>query len=466
VTLRRRLLLWYTGVLFVCMGGLLTGTYLLVEHRLKADFRKFLTDEFRNCRRITLDNWDDQDDLHREIKALVAQTQYFPVTYRLYDARNDRMVIAEENRWAGRLPSRPPFDPSQEEVGYAVWQLGTNAGRQLHVLAGWLDPKAHPGLVLEVGLFYHRLDRGLDSLRNRLLGALAVTALVAAVGGHLLASRGLRPVDEIARTFENIRADDLSMRLPDRGSPDEISRIALQVNEMLDRIEASFLAVRSFTADAAHEMRTPLTTLTCRLELAASRPRTQEQYEAAIREALQQARQLAALLNDLLLLASLDAGSVIPDSSQVELVALLSELQELFSAMAEQKGLQFSADLSAAYRLPGSPGLLRRLFANLLENSIRYTPAGGRVMLAVRPAEPGCRVAVTDNGVGIPEEQIGRVFERFFRLDEAHSQGGTGLGLSIARRIAEVHGGTVEVESEVGRGSTFTVVLPNAERSR
>lgn len=318
--------------------------------------------------------------------------------------------------------------------------------------------------VVQVGRSLSEMQRTLRELLYLLLGGTALGLLVATGVGSFIAKRALAPVDAATRAAQGIvDAQGLSQRLDYQGPPDEIGRLALTFNRMLERIELLFRLQQRFTADVSHELRTPLTTIRGYLDLLARAELDGDPAERAqvLRIAQEEVERMSRLVADLLLLAQADSGVKL-DKIPVELDTLLLDVYRQERPLAGEVQFRLGAEDQAV--VMGDPDRLKQLLLNLVDNALKYTPPGGQVTLGLSRAEGWAAVAVMDTGLGIPAEDLPRLFDRFYRVDKSRSrpQGGTGLGLSIARWIAEAHGGSIEVQSEVGKGSTFTVRLPLA----
>jgi heavy metal sensor kinase len=287
--------------------------------------------------------------------------------------------------------------------------------------------------------------------------------LIALVGGWFLAGRALRPLDTVVEELRGLDADTLDARLPDKEGTLEVRELAENINGLLGRLEDAFRRVREFTADASHELRTPLTVLRGEAEVALRKPRSPEEYQAVLASSLEEAHRMGRIVEDLLLLAKGDLGEAPVHKVPMDVAEVLGEVAAQAALLAEDRGLRFTYAAGPPAPVTADPLRLRQLFWNLLDNAVKYTPAGGRVFLSHGRTDAGwVRVTVKDTGIGIPAADLERIFERFYRVDKhrARAQGGSGLGLSICRWIAEVHGGRIEVESKVDEGSAFTVYLP------
>jgi len=465
VKLRTRLVAWYSGVFLASSAALVTAMYAVVAHKLRNDFRHYLEDEYAEACRITRDALNDWTELRRDVEVEVEGNRYFPMSYRLYDARQGSELIVVAPKWREALDYRPELGGRGGQPSRTERQLRDGATHLVHFVTGPLDDAESRHLIVEVGMSYTRVYKRLHSLREVLLFALVVGAIASVVGGWFLASRSLRPIDTVASALEHIEAESLSDRLPERKTADEIGRLTAAVNRMLSRLEQSFETNRTFTADAAHELKTPLTALKCRLEMAADAGDGGDLRQAT-RDCLGAVNDLSHLIDNMLLLARLDSEQRPRETEPVCLSDVWEDVREIFEALAEQQGVRLDFRPDDECRVAGDRALLRRLLSNLVENAISYTRSGGQVTVILSRGQGTCQVAVSDTGIGIDREDLDRVFERFFRADRsrARARGGTGLGLSICRRIAELHGGTISVRSERGMGSTFCITLPAVRR--
>ena len=300
-------------------------------------------------------------------------------------------------------------------------------------------------------------------VRLRILGlAGLVVALVAAwAGGTFLAARALRPVDLITRAAEQIGAEDLSLRLEHRGVDDELGRLTSAFNGMIDRLERAFQRQQRFTADASHELRTPLAVIRSLAEIALTSPRDEAYDTKTYSSICEESERLTRLVESLLTLARADEGHL-PMLVGVDLDEVAMDAAARIVERARRQNVTLSIVPSDGSEVRGDSSLLTQLVLNLLDNALRHTSGGGRITLSVAPADDGVTLAVTDTGSGIPAENLPRLFERFYRVDQARSRsvGGFGLGLAICEWIARVHDGKLTVESEVGVGTTFRLWLP------
>lgn len=316
--------------------------------------------------------------------------------------------------------------------------------------------------LIQVGM---SLENSYSTRRRYLLtmaAVLPIALLLAGGGGWLLARRALKPVDRMADAARRISAEHLAERLADPGGGDELSKLAQTLNEMLSRLDESFNQIRQFSADASHELQTPLTILKGEMEVALRSPRSPEEYQRILKSALEEIDRIARLVEGLLLLARADAGVLRMDRKTVDLSQIVEEIYKQGKVLAAARHITLLLGQMEPTLIQGDVERLRRLLLNLMDNGIKYTPAGGRVTLSLQREGGWARLKVEDTGIGLSPEEQERIFERFYRSAEArtHNEGGYGLGLCIAKSIAEAHGGRIEVNSSPGLGSTFAVLLP------
>ena len=268
----------------------------------------------------------------------------------------------------------------------------------------------------------------------------------------------------MVNTARAIEAEDLSRRIETADSTDELGRLAAVLNAMLARLERAFTAVKHFSADAAHELRTPLTILKGEIEVALRSPPTPDEYRHVLVSCLEEVDRLSALVTDLLFLARSDSGNMSIARTPVNLTAVLRDVCTALYALAETAHITLKTAAPTELWTRGSETMLFRLMFNLGENAIKYTPDSGTVTLTLKPSGTQAQLSVTDTGAGIAPEEQRHIFDRFYRSDparsHAQSRGGSGLGLALARSIVLAHEGRISVDSSVGRGSCFTVLLP------
>ncbi len=461
MSIRAKLVLWYTIVFAISGGALTTALYLLTSKTLADETDRFLGEEFDEFRHLALQNLAAPEQLRAAFAREVADERVFHLACRLHDTATGKDLAAVASKKLDRvLPALGTVPLSAARV-YADLYVATS-GKQLRVLTCPLDATPGSAYVLQLGVHNPRLERRTAFLQKYLFSILGALVVVAALGGWVLASRSLRPIDQVAAELSHIESTNLSARLAPGSTGDEVDRLRRAINRMLERLSDAFGRLQAFTADAAHELRTPLAALQCRIETTLNRPKGEAEAREALSEALTQVGQLSALVDTLLLLARMDATPDLANPGPVDVSALLRDIAEPFGLLAEQRGVTLAVEAPEPLVTQGDPTLLRRIFGNLLDNAVRYTPAGGRVAARAAREEGSCRVTVADTGIGIEPEALGHVFERFYRADASRSRdaGGVGLGLSIVQRAVELHHGRVAIQSTPGKGTEVTVWLP------
>lgn len=317
--------------------------------------------------------------------------------------------------------------------------------------------------VVETGLTAEDAVDTLRLFRSSLFLFAPLLLLIAAGVGYWMSRRALAPVDALVRTARDVSGANLSTRLEKLHTGDELQRLSDTLNEMLDRIEASFSRVTQFTADASHELRTPVSLIRTEAELALRRARSESEYRESLRHILLESERTTGLIEQLLSLARADSGRETLNLQPVALSTLLQGVADGWKQVAVIRDLQFSANgLDADIHVSGDEHLLHRLADVLLDNAFKYTAAKGAVSLSLDQRDEIAILTVKDTGIGIPSQEQDKIFERFYRVDKARTraQGGNGLGLSIAQWIVSQHHGSIRVESNPGEGATFRVELP------
>jgi two-component system OmpR family sensor kinase len=320
------------------------------------------------------------------------------------------------------------------------------------------------GAIIGVGIDVQpELDR-LNRFLMLLIGSGVLVSGLGLLGGAWCLQRTLRPMRELQQTASSIRTENLSQRLKVESMDTELSEFAASINAMLDRVEAGFEQQRQFAADASHELRTPLAILLSSTELALSRERTPEAYRLELEKCQRAAQRMKSLIEALLTLSRMDALNQSLALEPVDMDQLCREQIELHQQIAAQHHVSITSNLEECV-LTGHAGILERMVANLLLNGILYNREGGSVDLVLRSGKETMTLEIRDTGIGIPKEEIPNLFQRFYRVDKARSRltGGSGLGLSICELVVQLHHGKIEVDSQVGVGSTFTILLPKRQ---
>jgi two-component system OmpR family sensor kinase len=344
----------------------------------------------------------------------------------------------------------PPFDPALPTHPAIV---GNHAFRFAVV------PMLYNGEIayLQSGVQANLVEESVNGLRNLLLLMVPVVLILCVGGGYLLARRALHPIESVHAELEAIGPTNLSSRLTVPPVADEVGRLTAEINSLLERLERASATERRFASDAAHELRTPLSVLRTGLEVALARDRTADENRAALGAAHREALSLCRIADELLMLSRLN-GEVMVDRQRINLRALLSEIAATVGPLAQSREIKLKVDAPEDVFVNGNTGHLRRLIINLLDNALKFTPAGGSIDVGLKSDANRAILRVADSGEGIHPGELPHIFDRFFR--GAGSPGeGSGLGLSLCREIARAHGGEIAAANLPSGGSAFVVTL-------
>ncbi|MDP3511356.1 MAG: heavy metal sensor histidine kinase [Sulfuritalea sp.] len=328
------------------------------------------------------------------------------------------------------------------------WTLGGQPWRGFATLLPTGSRQLPPMLVaVAVDISHH--EHFMESFRRRLWLFVAIAAALVGLLGWVVVRRGLAPLQAMRARAAGVTANRLDTRLSLDAVPVELAELAETLNEMLARLEDSFQRLKDFSSDLAHELRTPISNLMTQTQVALTRARSTDEYREVLASNAEEYERLARMVGDMLFLAQADHGLVVPRREPVDLAVQVRELFDFFDALAEEKGLQLA--LTGSGQVSGDKLMLRRALANLISNAIRHTPAGGSIRVAIEACSEGAKLTVTNSGEPIPQEQMSRIFDRFYRGDASHHGGGegAGLGLAITRSIIRAHGGDISVRSGV-----------------
>jgi heavy metal sensor kinase len=305
--------------------------------------------------------------------------------------------------------------------------------------------------------------RVVEQFKRNYFLLLPLMIFAGALFGWFMAGRALQPLDRLASTAQRITSSNLSVQIPERGANDELDRLIGSFNRMIERLDQSFTMTRQFSTDVSHELRTPLTAIRGQLEVALFSAQTMEQYQDAIVNALQDVDRLSQTIRALLQLSQAESGQVVLQLQTIDLTKTAGEIVEQYQIVAEEARVVLDAHMPPECPIEADRVQMERLLSNLISNAIKYTPAGGRVLLTLASNPRNILLTVSDTGVGIAEAHLPHIFDRFYRVpgkDQDHPERGLGLGLSFVAWIVKAHGGRIEVESKPGVGTTFQVSLP------
>ncbi|MBB71667.1 MAG: two-component sensor histidine kinase [Legionellales bacterium] len=356
--------------------------------------------------------------------------------------------------------------PDAEKVDLESTVYRTQAANKRYYLlkAAWIsfyDTGSNKAYLIQVAFDVTRHQRTISIYRARLAIVLILGVILAGIMGTVIARRGLRPLRKLADAMEATSASRLQQRLDTRFWPQEIMMVAEAFNQMVSRLDRSFRQLSQFSADLAHELRTPINNLMGEAEIALSRDRTIDEYQEVLSSGLEELNKLSTLIERLLFLARAENPRTAIQRSQINVREELDAIKEFHEAVAEEK--QVAVMVQGEGALNVDPVLFRRAVNNLVSNALKHAEKADKVLLRIETVADGINIIVKDTGTGIPAEHLSQLFNRFYRVDFARSKdaGGTGLGLAIVKSIMDLHDGSVTVASEVNQGTTFTLFFPN-----
>ena len=371
-------------------------------------------------------------------------------------------VSDQQGNWIYRTPLMVRYEVPTPPAGQSsVYDLEAK-GLPLRALVTKVDFE-HQGYTIEVAAPMNGFYAALNQFKWLILLLSPLLVLLASAGGYWMSRRALTPVDEIIREAQSIDSKNLSKRLEVPPSGDELQRLSETLNGMLERLEAAFNRITQFTADASHELRTPLALMRTITEVSLRTSQTESDYREAQMDTLEELEKTSTMVEKLMLLARADAGVETLHRSPLDLADTLRDVCRQGRTLAEGKQINLvEKNLATAVTVDGDRDAVYRLFLILVDNAVKYTPSGGLITVSLAGVDHSVVVEVEDTGIGIASNDLPHIFDRFYRADKARSRelGGVGLGLSIARWEAEAHGGSIEVQSVPGKGSTFRVRLP------
>jgi len=456
-SLKARLTLLYTCAAAIILVAAGTYLYWTSVGNFRREDDRFLVQKIHVLRQILREAPHNPEALEEEVRWEGGQqfSQYYA---RVLDTT--RHTVEESPGMSSLLPAGlfpSPVALDRDPRGSLLRRLPD--GRVYLLMAAWAGAN-HRRWLLQVALGITHEDAAISDYGRKLVLALLVAVLLSAAAGHTIASRGLRPLDEITRAAERVTAAQLHERVGPARWPRELVTLARAFDSMLERLEGSFERLSRFSADLAHELRTPVNTLMGEAEVALARARTPQEYREVVESSLEEYARLARMIDGLFFLARAENQQAPLKPVMLDARAELDAVRDYYEAMAEEQGVALVC--SGTARLFADPDLFRRAVSNLISNALRYTPSGGRITISSEELLAATIVAVTDTGAGIPPENLPRIFDRFYRADPSRSEPseGSGLGLSIVKAIVELHGGSCSAQSTPCEGTTISLCFP------
>jgi two-component system OmpR family sensor kinase len=471
-SVRVRLTLWYSAAMAVILLVLACTTYFLLRQNVskRVDAQAVeLADAFLSTVNAEMGESAKAARLDDGVTAAIAEHRFRDVTFAVFDRQGNAIGISD-----GPVDERSRRPWNRDEVLQVAKEQLTEPGAFHFVRVADRPYRGYVRLfsfdeqsaTLVVLQSLSPQIEFLRTLERTFWVVIPLTILLAGVGGYFLARRSLSPVVSMSAQASRIGSKNLEARLSARNPHDELGQLAMSFNELLDRVNVSFDRQKRFVADASHELRTPVAILCGETEVAlAKQGRSEEDYRETLRILGDESKRLRRIVEDLFTLARADAGQYPLSYNDFYLDEVVAECAKNVRTLASAKEIRVSYETKGEAVMRADEALIRRLVLNLLDNAIKYTPAGGSVVVRCSTQDGAYRLVVEDSGPGIPTELHQRIFERFFRVDKARSRseeehGGAGLGLSIGAWIAAAHSGKLEVTQSNDQGSIFTATLP------
>jgi two-component system heavy metal sensor histidine kinase CusS len=452
------------GLLLVLLAT--ASLYLLTVTEMERGTRLFIADKFNVLRTLLRERPNDWEALQEEIDLETAARQYEQFYIRLLDERNQPLLVTpgmEERLDLGQLTRHSGTHPGR------ILRMKGRDGRIFRVATATAPVGSPPTQTdtIQIAIDVSQQEKFLQRYRLWFFSILLGTFVALPLIGYQIARRGIRPVEAMAATARRISSTNLRERILPDGYPFELASLAGTFNQMLDRLEDSFERISRFSADIAHDLRTPVNNIRGEAEVGLARARTITEYREVLESSLEEAVRLSDLIGDLLFLARAESPLAHVRRESVNIVELLDGMREYYEASAAEAGVSLTTSVNRAPVIAQlDRTLVQRAVSNLVSNAVVQTPPGGSVVLAASSEDSAVHIEVSDTGVGIPSEALPKVFDRFFRLDSSRSRasGGTGLGLAIVQSIMLLHGGKVEIASQLGQGTRVTLHMPMAEQ--
>jgi heavy metal sensor kinase len=471
-SVRTRLALWHTAVLALVLVAFTLATWGFLERLTREQVDRSLSEAVSAFQQALLSELRAQRTPEQAAEDAAREFRFSGRRVLVYGSHHSLIAVSDSTRdrltqaisaidEADDSPIHPIF--ASLTPGSSAYATVGEGSQGVRAFATSVDLAGQPFTIvaLQLGLSERSI---LATFLQATAIAIPLALVLAGLGGYFLARRSFAPVVDMGRRAASIDSESLDARLPVRHTGDEMDELATVFNEMLARLERSFVQQRQFMADASHELRTPLASLRAETTIALSQARTNREYESSLEQVRDESRRLSAIVDDLFTLARLDAEESLLRCEDFYLEELVHRAVSRMRPLAQDRGISLSFVPMLEAHCNGDPELLARVLVNLLDNATKYTPRGGHVSVELETDGEWHRVRVRDDGAGIPAEARPFVFDRFFRADRSRTRNetttsGAGLGLPIAWQIARAHGGSLELTSTGAEGTVFTLTL-------
>lgn len=452
-TIRFRLITWYS-VMFILSSLAVAGfAFFLLSSSIRQRDRAEIEEELEEyavlyqAKGLGALKKEVQQDIYEEGDLLFV---------RLVGNQNNTLVIGMPDEWEGLdLKQLEQKDLHKKEQ----WTYVSTKDRD-HVLE-IISRRLPDGSLMQVGKSTKDREKLLESFRGIFTSVIVSAIVIGLLGGVFLAFRALKPIRDLTHTLQSItETGKIDERAPVSKTRDELSELTVLFNDMLERIEALVNGMRNSLDSVAHELRSPMTRLQGTAEMALQSEQNGENLREALITCIEESERILTMFNTLLDISEAEAGAMKLDLQKVNVLSLIEEVVDLYRYVAEEKGISIHTDVAKDLYVTADRNKIQQIVANLLDNAIKYTPNGGRVNIYSFQKDHQVVITVKDTGIGIPKDELPKIWDRLYRGDNSRLQRGLGLGLSLIKPFIEVHRGSIEVSSEPDQGSTFTVYLP------
>jgi heavy metal sensor kinase len=457
-TLAFRLTLWYAGISIVFSGISFLLFYVFITSFLQNETDQELLSRSRELSSLLRLNGIEAV---KRVVALEAQAAgEKKIFVRLLYPDGTTFSSSNMSYWKNIAIHREALKKLLEDGEPVIETTALSAKLRVRILYGIIGP----GLLLQLGQSMENQARFIEAFQSIFMAVMAVLILFSAGVGWFMARRATIGVEAVTKTAKRISDGAMDQRVPVNQRDDEINELALTFNGMLDRIQSLVQNIKEISDNLAHDLRSPVTRIRGLAEVTLTTAGAMNEFETMAASTIEECDRLLDMINTMLVISRTEAGVEKGEIGLIDVDKLVEQARELFSPWAEDKGVNLIFTRIHPFQIRGDRAMVQRMISNLLDNAIKYTPSGGTVHIRtdVDAEQWGC-IEVSDTGKGIAEEDLGLVFERFYRCDQSRSEPGTGLGLSLARAVAVSHGGTISVTSTPAKGSVFLIRLPLAE---
>jgi signal transduction histidine kinase len=455
-TLGFRLTLWYSS-LFILSSTLLFGAaFFLVSSTIREyDYQivQTKTDEY-----ALMDHTDGLTALMHRVRLEEENNLESGIFVRLSDSQNKTLLSIIPHQWKDLDVKKLEAVP----VSFSGEQWRSSVPRDRGDALVVISRRLSNGSILQVGKRPEKRGKLLESFSTIFAGILIPVVLIGIAGGSFLAFRALRPIRDLINTVRRIDDGKMDARVPSSQTGDELEELVRLFNRMLGRIETLINGMREALDNVAHDLRTPITRLRSVIETALQSEAGEEHLREALMDTAEEAERINTALDTLMDISEAEKGIMNLKLEKTDTVSLIREVVELYQYVAEDKGVTLVTSLPDGLYVEIDSNRIRQVLANLVDNAVKFTPAGGRIEVGASTADTGVMIRVLDTGIGIPAQDLPRIFDRLFRGEKSRTYHGLGLGLSMVQAVVRAHQGSIEVESHVGQGSMFKVFLPGS----